>query len=485
VRRLQLAAALTVSRRHRVPPAAAAIPEGASSASPLGVSHRFLRHHHVLCCGELGDDAMNAVFQGMVVASVQHARSRETLLDCTGVATGLYRRVRAMLLPVPAKPHYAFSPHHLTRALHAACEQVQRRASSGSELAAREAGVLFAHECMRCVGDALLDDAQLAWLRATVAELMAPLKAPTGGDRLTPRDVLRGAGLMDGSLLFCGFLGTSTATEEAARVYRPVAGAEETVAAALERHLAEHNSLFKKAPLRVVTFAAAATHTALLVRLLERDYGGHILQVGSAGCGRRTLTALASFVARSKLFTVEMRPEYSRTKWREDLKEALQHAGAQGRRTTLLLVDSPLFPRAVLDDVAHLVKNGHVPGLFLGDDHLAMMDNQGAAEMVQGAADGGGGSPRSVPPVAPEPGGGAEAPRTGEAAKHQFARRTQQHLRVRASGSLGGNSDASASRLWARTACTCDLQRCLLTLSRHPLNPCPRREVVELTGTYP
>lgn len=94
--------------------------------------------------------------------------------------------------------------------------------------------------------------------------------------------------------------------------------------------------------------------------LRMQDFNGHLIQVGQAGCGRRTLTALASFVVHSKLYTVEMRPEYNRIRWREELKDVLHQAGTLGKRATLLVIDSPLFPEVILDNLSHLVKNGEV-----------------------------------------------------------------------------------------------------------------------------
>ena len=63
-----------------------------------------------------------------------------------------------------------------------------------------------------------------------------------------------------------------------------------------------------------------------------------------------------------------------------------------GKRATLLVVDSPLFPEVILDNLSHLVKNGEVPGLYLGEDRNMMLEQ--LAPLLSDAT--GGGNPDSA-----------------------------------------------------------------------------------------
>ena len=67
---------------------------------------------------------------------------------------------------------------------------------------------------------------------------------------------------------------------------------------------------------------------------------GNALLVGVGGCGKQSLTRLASFVCDYKCFQIELTRNYNHISFREDLKNLYHSTGIDGNDTVFLFTDT-------------------------------------------------------------------------------------------------------------------------------------------------
>ena len=122
----------------------------------------------------------------------------------------------------------------------------------------------------------------------------------------------------------------------------------------------------------LVLFWDAIEHLSRLCRLLHMP-GGAAMLVGVSGCGKRTLTRFAAFLAGQACVGLDPHCSHSLADYREDLKAFCVRAGGEGERLALLLTDAQLENEDVLEDVSALLNVGEVPGLFPPDELEALV----------------------------------------------------------------------------------------------------------------
>jgi len=70
---------------------------------------------------------------------------------------------------------------------------------------------------------------------------------------------------------------------------------------ATENALADYNRMHHSGKMNLVLFVSAIEHIVKIHRVITTEYG-HALLVGVGGSGRKSLTALATFIASFELF---------------------------------------------------------------------------------------------------------------------------------------------------------------------------------------
>jgi dynein heavy chain, axonemal len=70
--------------------------------------------------------------------------------------------------------------------------------------------------------------------------------------------------------------------------------------------------------LNFVLFRDAIEHMSRVARCLAMQRG-HFMLVGVGGSGKKSLTTMAAALSQGELATIEIRKNYGRKEWREDL----------------------------------------------------------------------------------------------------------------------------------------------------------------------
>ena len=93
--------------------------------------------------------------------------------------------------------------------------------------------------------------------------------------------------------------------------------------------------------------------------------GGHALLNGNGGDGRTTATKVAALITKHTYFNLPVCSEYTREKWRKDLKDLVKNAGLNSQETVIYIPVTQLDRHGfILDDINSLLGRGEVSGLF-------------------------------------------------------------------------------------------------------------------------
>uniref|UniRef100_H2Z3M7 Dynein axonemal heavy chain 7 n=1 Tax=Ciona savignyi TaxID=51511 RepID=H2Z3M7_CIOSA len=171
------------------------------------------------------------------------------------------------------------------------------------------------------------------------------------------------------SMVFGDYMNMEAEGED--RLYEEVKSIDEFTNV-VQLSLEEYNQTHK-AQMDLVVFRYLLEHLSRISRVLKSP-GGNALLVGVGGSGRQSLTRLATAMAGMTLFQPEISKSYGIPEWKEDLKNLLRAAGAQGKKTVFLITDTQIKDESFLEDVDSLLNTAEVANLFAADEKQELIE---------------------------------------------------------------------------------------------------------------
>jgi dynein heavy chain len=186
----------------------------------------------------------------------------------------------------------------------------------------------------------------------------------------TLEDVYEGA--MANPIIFGDFM-TANPTEEThidPKLYEDCGGYEQ-VKKKFDWLLQEYNYDENNIEMNLVLFDDALEHLVKVYRIIRFPLG-HALLVGYGGSGKQSLTKLAAFSAKYKIFTITLTRGYKEKEFREDLR-TLFGLLCEGP-VLFLFTDAHVIEEGFLELVNNLLTIGMVPALFDEEEKKGMSD---------------------------------------------------------------------------------------------------------------
>ncbi|XP_071816044.1 dynein axonemal heavy chain 12-like isoform X3 [Apostichopus japonicus] len=334
------------------------------------ITPRFLRHFNVIGITEFNDETMQRIFSSIVS---YYFRANEFPTDVfssgTMVVQGtleVYKQATANLLPTPAKSHYTFNTRDFARVVNGVL-LITKPAIENKRTITR----LWVHEVYRVFYDRLIDDKDRDWLYSLTKTLVKDIFKDTF-DGVFEHLAAPGEPVMEDnmrSLMFGDYMNPDL--EENDRIYEEVKSVEE-FNSVVESSLEEYNNTHKNA-MNLVIFRYVLEHLSKISRVLKQP-GGNAMLVGVGGSGRQSLTRLATHMSGFSLFQPEISKSYGKNEWREDLKQLMKTAGAEGKPTVFLITDTQIKEESFLEDIDNLLNTGEVPNLYAVDEKQEIME---------------------------------------------------------------------------------------------------------------
>jgi dynein heavy chain len=242
----------------------------------------------------------------------------------TAATIELWRRVKGKMLPTPAKFHYVFNMREMSRTFQGILLTPKDTIKSGGIVQpCGDQGLtllrLWRHECARVFMDKLTTNVDKKWYEGTMEEV---IEGYFGGST---------AGAVREEYFFVDFFREDVYDDDevlqelAPKIYE-AGGPLQNVRDRVKSFMAKHNEENPSRKLELVLFEDALRHLIRISRIIEMPRGSALL-VGVGGSGKQSLTRLAAYIARHRLFQITLTKTYNMNALKEDLKSVYDTAG--------------------------------------------------------------------------------------------------------------------------------------------------------------
>ena len=296
---------------------------------------------------------------------------RSVVEKFTKTTIDLWTKVRKSLLPTPAKFHYVFTMRELSRIFQGVLTAPMETANTGgivvADMKLQSSTILvrlLRHECERVLCDKLTNNKDKDWYKTAFKEVILEHFEPNVFEEET-------GNITDN--YFVDFFREDVFDEddnlvEAAPKIYEFGGSLENIRSRAEMYMARYNKENPSTPLNLVLFDDALRHMMRITRIIQMSRG-NALCVGVGGSGKQSLTKLAAFIARHRLFQIKLTKTYNVTNFGDDLKECMVHAGTIGP-VTFLFTDAQIKKETFLEYINGALLTGDVPGLFTKEEMM-------------------------------------------------------------------------------------------------------------------
>ncbi|KAI8902513.1 dynein heavy chain and region D6 of dynein motor-domain-containing protein [Globomyces pollinis-pini] len=272
----------------------------------------------------------------------------------------MWQMTKVKMLPTPAKFHYIFNLRDLSRITEGMLKSTADAISNEKLLLN-----LWEHECSRVLPDRFITIEDVDWFNKSLTNLVQK----EFGDELGTA--------VNSKSYFVDFLREPPDNDdpdveidlEAIKVYEKVPSFD-ALRDKLNDYMRQLNETLRGSKMDLVLFEDAMKHTVRISRVIRTPRGCALL-VGVGGSGKQSLTKLAAFIAKSKVFQIAITKSYNNTNLMEDLKLMYKHAGS-GKSVTFIFTDNEIKEEGFLGFINNIMTSGEITGLFAKDEVISL-----------------------------------------------------------------------------------------------------------------
>ena len=327
----------------------AAPPEG--GRNPL--TPRFTRHFHMLCIPPTSEDSLNLIFRSILEGFLKPFKSDiQSLSPMIVQATiNIYYTISKELLPTPAKSHYTFNLRDVSKVFQGILMTDSKFMINPDSMIR-----LWIHETSRVFHDRLINSSDKKWF----TEQMARQCVQVFRKDWTYEEIYNGR-----PILFGDFIKGDIEAED--RYYEEIVD-HKKLSDITYRLLEDYNYSGSVRQMSLVFFQDALEHLCRICRILRQPRGNAML-VGVGGCGKQSLTRLASYISNCKCYQITVKKTYNLSDFREDIKVLFKQTGGPDEIPTVFLVsDNQIVKESFLEDINNILNSGEVPNLFTKEE---------------------------------------------------------------------------------------------------------------------
>eukprot|EP00928_Gymnodinium_smaydae_P023850 TRINITY_DN19515_c0_g4_i1.p1 TRINITY_DN19515_c0_g4~~TRINITY_DN19515_c0_g4_i1.p1 ORF type:complete len:4480 (+),score=830.82 TRINITY_DN19515_c0_g4_i1:968-13441(+) len=312
---------------------------------------RFLRHFHIISLSEPSRESLRDVFGTLLIQffsskdiGAEVANLGATFCDATLEVLHVSREIFGR---TPSTFFDSFSVRDVMRVVHGV---LAVRPDSRSLQSKPEVAMLWTHECTRVFADRFASESEKEQLANILDGIMrAHFKVSVKNDpNFMPP--------MYGDFLLTGI--------EAGK-YEDMHD-EDRLKTFLTEQLHTYNSqISHSAPrLSMVFFPEAIMHLSRILRACRLPRG-HMMLIGTSGCGRKTLCTLAAFIMDMRRFSFEAGGnEGAAASFRALLKDVMRSTGVQSVTSMFQITCDETSEVGIFDDLHTLLNMGQIPSLW-------------------------------------------------------------------------------------------------------------------------
>ncbi|KAM5238846.1 dynein axonemal heavy chain 14 [Ctenodactylus gundi] len=328
--------------------AACILPGGRHSLSP-----RLLKHFSVLVLPHPPQSALWTIFQahlGMYFSinnfTPDVQKCKDQIISCS---LAVYYHVCRSMLPTPTKCHYMFNLRDMFKLL-LGLMQADKDVVNSQETAA----LLFVHEATHVFHDRLIEPSE----RSLFYQLLSEELENYFQIQWTQEH------LKNDPTVFVDFLDVNKPLRK--KTYQ-ITKDFDMLAAVLSEFQEKLASKSLEISHSMVFFKEAIQHVTRATRVL-RQSGSHMLLIGIDGCGKETCATLACYLSEHKLCRIPVSRNYAYMEFKETFKNVFIQAGLEENPTVLMVANSHLEQKSILEDLQYVISLARIPDMFENEE---------------------------------------------------------------------------------------------------------------------
>ena len=337
------------------------------SAGRSEICNRTQARFHLVNVTAPSDSQLARIFESILIPKLSEFDVQIKPLGKPLVAAtiAVYKTVIAKFLPTPDKSLYQFNLRDVSKVVEGLCLAEKHNFDSAHSILR-----LWLHECSRVFSDRFVSEADRSGFVDIFDVKLRDYFEGVDGWAVLVADVddpsygpIMAAFLQDPA---------DNGSDQTANCYEEVVDFD-----VLQRRCADklydYNAEPKLLGMKLVLFKDAILHVTRIHRVLIMPRGNMML-VGVGGSGRQSLTRLASYIAETEFFTIEITRNYRVIEWHDDLKRLFTKTGIENKPTTFYFSDTQLKDPTFLEEINSVLTSGLVPNLFAKDEIPAIID---------------------------------------------------------------------------------------------------------------
>lgn len=315
-----------------------------TDAGRITLNQRFLRHVRLVLVDYPEHNSLKQIFGTFNRAILKPFTSlRPYAESLTDAMINLYEECRDEFT-VEAQPHYIFSPRELTRWVRGIYETIR----PVDILNLSDLVKIWAHEGLRLFRDRLISEDE---------KQKVDHKLDSIANKYFQN--IETSNVLERPILFSKWLSKN---------YVPV---NQDI---LRDYVNARLRIFCEEELEVqlVLFDDVLEQVLRIDRVFHQVQG-HLLLIGSSGCGKTILTRFVAWMNGLSTYQINFHQKYSAQDFDEDIRNILKRTGCKGEKICFLLDETNVRDPGFLERLNTLLANGEIPGLFEGDEMTNLM----------------------------------------------------------------------------------------------------------------
>eukprot|EP01129_Flabellula_baltica_P006002 TRINITY_DN2210_c0_g1_i2.p1 TRINITY_DN2210_c0_g1~~TRINITY_DN2210_c0_g1_i2.p1 ORF type:complete len:4545 (+),score=1094.61 TRINITY_DN2210_c0_g1_i2:1851-13637(+) len=309
------------------------------------LSNRFLRYAPVLYVDFPSTAALHQIYGTFTRAIMKLLPDLRQYGDAvTHAMVKFYKESQEKFTP-DQHAHYIYSPRELsrwTRAMHKVI-----KTWVGNDVTVGDLARLWAHEGLRLFQDRLVTKPECEWTDEKINEIAAEYFVNMEDDAL------------ERPILFSDWI---------TKDYQPVD--RETLRSQVQAKLRVFNE--EELDVKLVIFNEVLDHILRIDRVFKQPQG-HALLIGVSGGGKTVLSRFVAWMNGLSIFTIKVNNKYSAEDFDEDLRTVMKRSGCDDEKICFIFDESNVLESNFLERMNTLLASGEVPGLFEGEEYVALM----------------------------------------------------------------------------------------------------------------
>jgi dynein heavy chain len=281
------------------------------------ITSRYIRHFNVIYIEPYAQESLNYIFSNVMEWFFLKNTNPSFSKAIQGMKDGLvattiiiYKTISERFRPTPAKSHYTYNLRDVSKVFQGIAKATPKAIRNENDMIK-----LWAHECLRVFADRLINDEDRVKFDILLKDVVQEKFKKTW------KSIVEVEPLLFASFVPLVFPDGDTTKKPMSDLYCELYD-RQNVKDTTESALGDYNRMHHSGKMNLVLFVSAIEHIVKIHRVITTEYGNALL-VGVGGSGRKSLTALATFIASYEVFSIELSKNYDFNAWRDDMKTKL------------------------------------------------------------------------------------------------------------------------------------------------------------------